>query len=73
MPDVDGASLTQRLRLRPDAKTVPIILLTASGGAEEWRQLASLGADRFVVKPAHVGDLANTIRRAVRERAALAG
>jgi serine/threonine-protein kinase len=73
MPAVDGASLTQRLRLRPDAKTVPIILLTASGGAEEWRQLASLGADRFVVKPAHVGDLANTIRRALRERAALAG
>jgi serine/threonine-protein kinase len=72
MPAVDGASLTQRLRLRPDARTVPIILLTATGGPEEWRQLASLGADRFVVKPAHVGDLANTIRRAVRERAAFA-
>jgi serine/threonine-protein kinase len=73
MPEVDGASLTQLLRSRPDAQTVPIILLTASGGAEEWRQLASLGADRFVVKPAHVGDLANTIRRAVRERSALGG
>jgi DNA-binding response OmpR family regulator len=48
-------------------------LLTASGGPEEWRQLAAMGADRFIVKPAHVGDLANTIRRAVRERAALAG
>ncbi len=73
MPALDGASLTQRLRLRPDANTVPIILLTASGGAEEWRQLASLGADRCMLKPAHVGDLANTIRRAVRERAAFAG
>jgi serine/threonine protein kinase len=73
MPTVDGASLTQLLRLRADARTVPIILLTASGGPEEWRQLAALGADRFIVKPAHVGDLANTIRRAVRERATLAG
>jgi serine/threonine-protein kinase len=73
MPTVDGASLTQLLRLRADARTVPIILLTASGGPEEWRQLAAMGADRFIVKPAHVGDLANTIRRAVRERAALAG
>jgi len=71
MPTVDGASLTQLLRLRADARTVPIILLTASGGPEEWRQLAALGADRFIVKPAHVGDLANTIRRAVRERATL--
>jgi serine/threonine-protein kinase len=73
MPAVDGASLTQRLRARDDAKTVPIILLTATGGPEEWRKLASIGADRFVVKPAIVADLANTIRQAVRERASLAG
>ena len=68
MPDVDGASLTRRLRSRADARTVPIIVLTATGGPEEWRKLASIGADRFVVKPVNVGDLVSTIRRAVRER-----
>ncbi len=69
MPDVDGASLTRRLRSRADARAVPIIVLTATGGPEEWRKLASIGADRFVVKPVNVGDLVSTIRRAVRERA----
>jgi eukaryotic-like serine/threonine-protein kinase len=69
MPDVDGASLTRTLRSRADARRVPIILLTATGGAEQWRRLASIGADRFVLKPVNVGDLVSTIRRAVRERA----
>jgi serine/threonine-protein kinase len=68
MPDVDGASLTRVLRSRADARAVPIIVLTATGGPEEWRKLASIGADRFVVKPVNVGDLVSTIRRAVRER-----
>jgi len=69
MPDVDGASLTRVLRSRADARAVPIIVLTATGGPEEWRRLASIGADRFVLKPVNVGDLVSTIRRAVRERA----
>ncbi len=71
MPDIDGASLTRCLRLRADARAVPIIVLTATGGPEEWRKLASIGADRFVVKPVNVGDLVSTIRRAVRERAGI--
>lgn len=73
MPDVDGESLTRRLRSRADARAVPIIVLTATGGPEEWRKLASIGADRFVIKPVNVGDLVSTIRRAVRERTRGAG
>ena len=68
MPDMDGKDLTRMLRSRSDAQNVPIIVLTASGGAEEWRQLAAMGADRFVLKPVNIGDLASAIRRAVRER-----
>ncbi len=70
MPDVDGLTLTRWLRERPDANAVPIVLLTASGGPGEWRRLSSLGADRFVVKPANVEDLASSIRSALRERRA---
>ncbi|HEY3500915.1 MAG TPA: protein kinase [Polyangiaceae bacterium] len=68
MPDVDGMSLTVKLRAREDAKTVPIIVLTASGGPREWRLLAALGADRFVLKPFHLDDLSGAIRRALTER-----
>jgi serine/threonine protein kinase len=68
MPGTDGFALTTELRSRSDANGVPIILLTASGGPQEWRRLSGLGADGFVVKPANMEDLAGTIRRALRQR-----
>jgi eukaryotic-like serine/threonine-protein kinase len=69
MPILDGVAVTALLRARPDAETVPIIVMTASGGSQEWKLLASLGADRFLVKPLNLDDVINTLRSAVRERA----
>jgi serine/threonine-protein kinase len=68
MPVTDGVELVISLRSRSDADKVPIVLLTASGGAEAWRRASAFGADGFVLKPANVEDLAATIRRALRER-----
>ena len=68
MPELDGVETTRQLRSRVAARSVPIIIVTASGGAKEWALLSSLGADRFVVKPVHLDDLVNTIRRSLRER-----
>lgn len=68
MPVLDGVAVTALLRARPDAENVPIIVMTASGGPQEWRLLASLGADRFLVKPLNLDDVVNTLRSAVRER-----
>ena len=68
MPVLDGVAVTALLRARPDAENVPIIVMTASGGPQEWKLLASLGADRFLVKPVNLDDVVNTLRNAVRER-----
>jgi len=68
MPILDGVAVTTLLRARPDAENVPIIVMTASGGPQEWKLLASLGADRFLVKPVNLDDVINTLRSAVRER-----
>lgn len=68
MPEMDGMAVTALLRSRPQAVHVPIIVLSASGGSKEWQLLASLGADRFLVKPVNLDDLISTIRRATRER-----
>lgn len=68
MPGTDGIALTISLRSRGGTDAIPIVLLTASGTPEDWRRLSTLGAAGFLVKPANVEDLANTIRRAVRER-----
>lgn len=69
MPGIDGMELTRLLRERGTSPTMPIIILTASGGAAEWRRLSSLGADRFLVKPVIMDDVVALVRRAIDERA----
>jgi eukaryotic-like serine/threonine-protein kinase len=69
MPILDGVAVTATLRSRPEARNVPIIVMTASGGPQEWKLLSSLGADRFLVKPVNLDDVIATLRNAVRERA----
>ena len=68
MPVLDGVAVTALLRSRPAAQNVPIIVMTASGGPQEWKLLSSLGADRFLVKPVNLNDVIATLRSAVRER-----
>jgi CheY-like chemotaxis protein len=68
MPELDAVGVTALVRARPEAGAVPIIVVTASGGPQEWQLLSSLGADRFLVKPVNLDDLISTIRRALRER-----
>lgn len=68
MPVLDGVAVTALLRSRPEAQNVPIIVMTASGGPQEWKLLSSLGADRFLVKPVNLDDVVTTLRNAVRER-----
>ncbi|HWZ90485.1 MAG TPA: protein kinase, partial [Polyangiaceae bacterium] len=71
MPILDGVAVTTLLRARPDAENVPIIVVTASGGPQEWKLLSSLGADRFLVKPVNLDDVVTTLRSAMRERSSI--
>ena len=68
MPGLDGMELTQKLRAEIGAEAVPIIVLTASGGPEEWRQLSAMGADGFLLKPVNLKDVVTLVRRALGER-----
>lgn len=68
MPAMDGVALTAQLRNQEDLSSMPIIVLTASGGAREWQRLSTLGADRFLVKPVQLDDVVTFIRQALRER-----
>jgi eukaryotic-like serine/threonine-protein kinase len=70
MPGIDGMELTKRLRGRSTSAAMPIIVLTASGGPSEWRQLAAFGADRFLLKPVMADDVVASVRQALGERSA---
>jgi len=71
IPHVDGISLTACLRAREDCSATPIIVLTASGGPQEWKLLSSMGVDRFMVKPVNLDDVVTVIRNAIRERSSI--
>jgi serine/threonine protein kinase len=69
MPVLDGMAVTVMLRARPASVLVPIVVLTASGGPNEWKLLSSLGADRLLVKPVDLDDVMAIVRRTVKDRA----
>lgn len=48
MPGMNGVELTAALRAHSD---LPIVVVTAAGGAPDWQLLQGLGADGFLVKP----------------------
>ncbi len=51
MPGMNGVEVTAAFRATPRLEKTPILVVTATGGAPDWRLLSSLGADGFVVKP----------------------
>ena len=65
MPNMNGYETTRAIRAlkRPDAKTVPIIALTANAFAEDVRTAAAAGMTAHVAKPIDVAVLRATLGR----------
>jgi eukaryotic-like serine/threonine-protein kinase len=68
MPRVDGLEVAAAMRLRDPERTVPLLVLTATGGAADWQKLSAMGADGFLVKPVRLPDVITLVRRALGER-----
>ncbi|MEO8797779.1 MAG: protein kinase [Polyangiaceae bacterium] len=69
MPEIDGIQLIEHLREKAIASSVPIIVMTGSGGAQEWKHLSALGAESFLMKPVNVRDVAPILNRVLADRA----
>lgn len=63
MPGLNGVELTAAIRARRELAKMPILVVTARGGAPDWRLLQSLGADGFLVKPIDPFSLIAAARR----------
>lgn len=63
MPGLTGLELTMAMRAHEKSRGVPIIVCTAVGGAADWRVLAAVGADAFLVKPFAIKELVATAKR----------
>ena len=63
MPEMDGLQATEVIRQdsRPDAKTVPIIAMTANAFVEDVRRCQAAGMNDHLAKPLDIQKVYQTI------------
>lgn len=66
MPGLNGIELTAAVRAKPGLRDLPILVVTARGGAPDWALLQTMGADGFLLKPIDAYALIAMARRALR-------
>jgi len=66
MPGLDGVEICRRLRAHPGQRYVYVILLSARAEQEDIVQALETGADDYITKPFHAGELRARMRAAVR-------
>ena len=66
LPGLSGIELCRRLRARPEARQLPIIMLTARGEESERVRGLATGADDYIVKPFSVPELSARVRALLR-------
>ncbi|HEX2733763.1 MAG TPA: response regulator [Polyangiaceae bacterium] len=66
LPDLDGLTVTERLR---EWAQMPIIVISARGKEEDKIRALDLGADDYLTKPFGIGELLARIRVALRHSA----
>lgn len=66
LPGLSGIELCRRLRTRQDARSLPIIMLTARGEESERVRGLATGADDYIVKPFSVPELLARVRSLLR-------
>ena len=72
LPDMDGYSVCQQLRSRPETSDIPILFLTQKDERSDRISGLELGADDYITKPFDIEELKlrvqNALRRSERER-----
>ena len=65
MPELDGRQTLRRLKLHPDYKTIPVVIVTTSTNKLDRDVCHQLGAALFLTKPDKHTDWQNVIRHLV--------
>ena len=65
MPVMDGIAATKAIRslTRPDAKTIPILAMTANAFEEDAKQCFAAGMNAHIAKPIDMEFLEKTLQR----------
>jgi len=68
MPDMDGYTLTARLKAMPDLKNVPVIALTANVMRGDRERSLEAGCDGYIQKPIDIDNLVFQVNRFLAEK-----
>lgn len=63
MPKIDGLQVLEVIKLHPELKTVPVVMLTSSRQERDLVQSYSLGVNAYVVKPVDYDQFSEAIRQ----------
>lgn len=61
LPDVDGYTLLQQIRQKPEWQNIPVIVVSAFAFKADQQRALELGARRYFVKPVSMKDLKQAI------------
>jgi two-component system, OmpR family, alkaline phosphatase synthesis response regulator PhoP len=62
MPRLDGLTLCKALRVNPETKSIPIIMLTNYNTSEHMEAAMAAGADDFLPKPLSIDEVKIRVR-----------
>ena len=66
MPIMDGLKLVSMVRNDPNYKSVPIIIITTEGAAEDRDRALALGANAYITKPIQAPRVIATVKELLR-------
>jgi response regulator RpfG family c-di-GMP phosphodiesterase len=61
MPDLNGYQVCETLKGNPDTQFIPVIMVTALSGRDDWIEGIEAGADEFLTKPVNKMELLTRI------------
>ncbi|RPI29991.1 MAG: response regulator [Chloroflexota bacterium] len=67
LPEVDGYTLTARIKAKPELSHIPIVALTANVMRGDRERTLEAGCDGYIQKPIDVDSLPEQINRFLRE------
>lgn len=62
LPRLSGFDVLQKLRQRPETRTLIVVVLTSSASNEDIARAYALGANAYLVKPVRLQDLEEIVR-----------
>ena len=69
MPGLDGYQVIEKIKIDPDTKSIPIIIITARDGPNTKLLSLNVGADDFLSKPINREELCLRVRNLLRLKA----